>query len=124
MSDANFVSAQPLSQFLRMAVMAGVESAVQIHIDRGNDLNARDASGMTPLMLSAARNKPAICRLLLSAGADHSLRDPAGKSALEIAVKSGSNAVATILGAVNVLSPSPSSSPVALVPEPGPVFEP
>ena len=67
MNELNVTSAKPLNQLLRMAVMAGVESAVLIHIDRGDDLNARDASGMTPLMLSAARNKSAICKLLLNA---------------------------------------------------------
>ena len=75
MNEWNVTSAKPLNQLLRMAVMAGVESAVLIHIDRGDDLNARDAGGMTPLMLAAARNKPAICKLLLSAGADHRLLD-------------------------------------------------
>lgn len=83
-----------------MAVMAGVESAVQIHIDRGDDLNARDASGMTPLMLSAVRNRPAICKLLLSAGADHDLLDPIGRTALQIAIVAGSEATAAILDAV------------------------
>lgn len=100
MNEPNVAGARPLSQFLRMAVMAGVESAVQIHIDRGDDLNARDASGMTPLMLSAARDKPAICKLLLSAGADHSLLDRSGKTALHIAIDAGSHATAAILDAV------------------------
>ena len=59
-----------LSRFFRMAVVAGVESAVRIHIERGDDLNARDSGGQTPLMLAAARNKPHICKLLLDAGAD------------------------------------------------------
>lgn len=81
--------APPLSRFLRMAVVAGVESAVRIHIDRGDDLNARDDKGQTPLMLSAARNKAAICKLLLDAGADADLLDPEGRSALSIAHAAG-----------------------------------
>lgn len=90
--------------------MAGVESAVQIHIERGDDLNARDASGMTPLMLAAARNKPAICKLLLSAGADHGLLDPSGRTALEIAIATGSDATAAVLGAIRApISALPSS---------------
>ena len=88
-----------------MAVVAGVESAVQIHIDRGDDLNARDVSGMTPLMLAASRNKASVCRLLLGAGADPDLLDPSGKTALEIAVATGSDAAAAILRAVNVPIP-------------------
>lgn len=120
MSEANVADARPLSQLLRMAVIAGVESAVQVHINRGDNLNARDASGMTPLMLSAARNKPAICRLLLSAGADHGLLDPSGKTALEIAIAAGSNDTAAILGAVAAPPPRPpapvrESGPVAVI---------
>ena len=99
MSEASIDDARPLSQFLRMAVMAGVESAVRIHIERGDDLNSRDASGMTPLMLSAARNKPTICKLLLEAGADYKMLDPSGKNALEIAIAAGSEATAAILKA-------------------------
>lgn len=116
MSEANVAGTKPLSQFLRMAVMAGVESAVQIHIDRGDDLNARDASGMTPLMLAAARNKPAICMLLLSAGADHGLLDPSGRTALQIAIAAGADATAAILDAVRAppLSVPPSDVAVAL----------
>ena len=81
--------APPLSRFLRMAVVAGVESAVRIHIDRGDDLNARDDKGQTPLMLAAARNKASICKKLLDAGADADLLDPVGRSALTIAHAAG-----------------------------------
>ena len=87
--DMAVQGAVPLSRFLRMAVVAGVESAVRIHIDRGDDLNARDDKGQTPLMLSAARNKAAICKLLLAAGADADLLDPLGRNALGIAQASG-----------------------------------
>ena len=97
----------PMNQFLRMAVVAGIERAVQIHIDRGDDLNARDANGMTPLMLSAARNKPAICRLLLIAGADRGLLDPSGKTAHEIAVTTGASEAAAILSAIQVATHTP-----------------
>ena len=110
--------------------MAGVESAVQIHIERGDDLNARDARGMTPLMLSAARDKPAICKLLLSAGADHRLLAPSGKTAFEIAVAAGSEATAAILKEVPAPLPSFSRSGIALdsgadsAVEPSPPLEP
>lgn len=144
MSETKVVGAHPLSQFLKMAVIAGVESAVQIHIDRGDDLNARDASGMTPLMLSGARNRPAVCRLLLRAGADHGLVDHLGRTALEIAVATGSNDVAAILGAIDSLIAHPPAfdpeaasdaeraarpylpEPIAqsATPEPGPVAPP
>jgi RNA polymerase primary sigma factor len=87
----------PLSHFLRMAVVAGVESAVQIHIDRGDDLNARDDKGQTPLMLSAARNKAAICKLLIEAGADTDLLDPSARNALNIARAAGARDAAAVI---------------------------
>lgn len=124
MNEANVAGAKALSQFLRMAVMAGVENAVQVHIDRGDDLNARDSSGMTPLMLSAARNKPVICRLLLSAGADHCLLDPLGRTALEIAIACGSEATAAILEEVRAPTPSLPPSEIAIDPGPQPAAEP
>jgi len=80
-------------------VVAGVESAVQIHIDRGDDLNARDDKGQTPLMLSAARNKAAICKLLLAAGADAGLLDPSGLDALGIAHAAGALDAASVIEA-------------------------
>ena len=58
-------SMPPLNQFFKIAVMAGVESAVQLHIDRGDDINARDSNGVTLLMLSAAKNKAAICHIVI-----------------------------------------------------------
>lgn len=92
--------APPLSRFLRMAVVAGVDSAVRIHIDRGDDLNARDDKGQTPLMLSAARNKASICKLLLDAGADADLLDPVGRNALNIALTAGATEAASVIEAV------------------------
>lgn len=94
MTNAAPQDSHPLSQFLRMAVVTGVESAVQVHINRGDDLNARDAKGQTPLMLSAARNKAAICKLLLVSGADADLLDPSGRNALGIALAAGANEAA------------------------------
>ena len=127
MSGANVAGSRPLSQFLRMAVIAGVESAVQIHIDRGDDLNARDGNGMTPLMLSAARNKPAICKLLLDAGVDHGLLDPSGQTAHAIAIASGAREAAAVLGAISARAsfpsePAPHPSPIGN--GPGPATEP
>ena len=97
MSDTSVTGARPLSLLLKMAVMAGVESAVQIHVQRGDDLNARDSNGLTPLMLSANRNRPTICKLLLDAGADDSLFDPSGKTALAIALAAGAHEAAVVL---------------------------
>ena len=72
-----------------MAVLRGVEKSVRLHLDRGDDMNARDEQGMTPLMLSASRNNVNICRLLLNAGAKSNLLDFEGNDALALAIKAG-----------------------------------
>jgi len=82
---------------LRIAAMNGVESAVRIHVDRGDDINARDVNGLTPLMLAAARNKSGVCRVLLDSGANADLRSPAGLDALEIARAEGSHEAALVI---------------------------
>jgi len=97
--------ARPLSQILRLAVVTGISRAVQVHIDRGDDLNARDSKGQTPLMLAAARNKAAICKLLLGAGADVSLQDPAGKTAHDIAIAASAHDAASVIAASQIQLP-------------------
>jgi RNA polymerase primary sigma factor len=90
MSVAQSVLAErPLNRLLKLAVMAGVENSVRVHVSRGDDLDARDPMGKTPLMLAALRDRAAICVLLLEAGADPSLRDGDGADALAIARASG-----------------------------------
>jgi RNA polymerase primary sigma factor len=89
--------APALNRFFKMAVVTGVEGSVRLHIDRGDDLNARDDKGLTPLMLAAHRNKARICRLLLDAGADRQSLDPLGRNAHAIAVASGSSDAAAVL---------------------------
>lgn len=89
----------PLNPLLKMAVLAGVETAVRIHIKRGDDLNARDDKGLTPLMIASAKNKGAICNLLLSSGVEPTLTDPSGRTALDIARSVGA------LQAISALEP-------------------
>lgn len=74
-----------LNPLLRMATIAGVEVAVKLHIARGDDLNARDGGGATPLMLASARKKKGIVQLLLAAGAKPELLDSEGRNALQYA---------------------------------------
>lgn len=106
--------APSLSRFLKMAVVTGVERAVRIHIDRGDNLNARDEKGQTPLMLAAARDKAAICRLLLAAGADAGLRDPSGRDALQIASAASALDAASVIAAACNPQPTDWSSSVEL----------
>jgi RNA polymerase primary sigma factor len=97
MTETTTDNNRPLNRFFKMAVLAGVESAVQIHIDRGDDLNARDAKGLTPLMLSAARNNASICKLLIAAGADLNVLDGSGNDALRIAKGEGALEAVSVL---------------------------
>ncbi|KHL69184.1 RNA polymerase sigma factor [Pseudomonas flexibilis] len=86
-----------LNPLLRMATIAGVEVAVKHHISRGDDLDARDGKGVTPLMLAAGRKKVGIVRLLLAAGANPALSDPEGRDALAYAEKVGCEECAVLL---------------------------
>ncbi|MBF5005690.1 sigma-70 family RNA polymerase sigma factor [Diaphorobacter caeni] len=70
-----------LNPFFRMAIVAGVVDAVKLHIARGDNVNASDNFGLTPLMLAARADKPSICALLLAAGADPTLVDRSGRTA-------------------------------------------
>ncbi len=112
----NTAKSKSLSHFLRMAVVAGVESAVQVHIDRGDDLDARDSHGLTPLMLSAARNRPTICKMLLDAGADASLLAPSGETALAIALAAGAIEAAELLNTACGEAEAPSPEVPEFVP--------
>ncbi|WP_171045881.1 sigma-70 family RNA polymerase sigma factor [Pseudomonas edaphica] len=76
-----------MNPLFRMAIIAGVEVAVKLHIARGDDLDARDRGGATPLMLASARRKKGVVQLLLAAGAKPELFDPEGKDALAYAEK-------------------------------------
>lgn len=91
------IPAQHLNRLLRMAVVAGVEVAVRLHIRRGDNLDARDDRGFTPLMLAAAKNKVGICRLLLAAGVNLGLADPSGRDALAIARAAGASESAALI---------------------------
>nr|WP_314577694.1 sigma-70 family RNA polymerase sigma factor [uncultured Pseudomonas sp.] len=76
---------EPLNKLLKIAVQAGVVESVAFHIDRGDDLNGRDQNGYTPLMLAASKNRVTICEMLISAGADISLQDSAGRDVIALA---------------------------------------
>ena len=79
-----------LNKFFRIAIITGVENSVRLHIERGDDINARDINGLTPLMIAALKNKAEICELLLSAGADPFLVDSTGRDAEYISKTSNS----------------------------------
>ena len=86
-----------LNRLLKIAAANGVDAAVKIHIAKGDDLNARDEAGNTPLMIAARKNKASTCRLLLENGADPSLKDLNGNDAFKIASEVGAIDTAKII---------------------------
>ncbi len=113
---------RPVNRLLRTAVTAGVESAVRVHIARGDDLEWRDERGFTPLMIAASRNKAAICRMLIEAGVNQGATDHFGRDARAIAAAFGSkealaviesSATAAPLTIEEMLAPAPEAAPIA-----------
>jgi RNA polymerase primary sigma factor len=82
-------SSSSLNPALRLAAMHGVASAIRLHVERNDPLNARDVSSQTALMISARRNHLEACAVLLEAGADPDLRDEKGLTALNLAAQAG-----------------------------------
>jgi RNA polymerase primary sigma factor len=97
----------PINRLFLTAILAGVEAAVRLHIERGDDLDARDSNGMTPLMLAAAKNRVGICSLLLSAGADRTATDPLGRDAVAIARAAGASDVVALLDGGEIADEEP-----------------
>ncbi len=82
-----------------------VEIAQEL-IDKGADVNAKSASGVTPLMIAAGHNNAPMIGLLLSKGAQPDAKNNLGKTALDIA-REASNKVA--MSALELLAGSPAS---------------
>lgn len=66
-------------------------------IKRGADVNAQSKSGITALMIAAARNVAPMIGLLMQGGAKPDLRSAQGKTAAEIADQNGAEAAAKAL---------------------------
>ena len=97
-----------LNPLLRMAAIAGVDVAIKLHIARGDDLDAKDNRGATPLMLASIRRKKSTVQLLLAAGANPELVDLEGLGAINYAEKGGcGECVALLRDAISTFSQSP-----------------
>ncbi|MBO9481016.1 sigma-70 family RNA polymerase sigma factor [Salinisphaera sp. G21_0] len=75
------------SRLLKLAVLTGVEKAVQVQLKSKASVNVQDSDGTTPLILAVQKGHFKICRLLLENGADPELPDYSGKKALDYAVE-------------------------------------
>ena len=74
---------------LHAAAKAGEAARLQQLLDRGADVNARDANNDTPLMIAATYNEAGCLRLLLDRGASVDLRNSSGATALVTAALNG-----------------------------------
>lgn len=78
-----------MNALFKLAVVAGIKSAVAFHVKRGHDVNAADKKGVMPLGLAASLGHGEICDLLIESGADPHLVDGNGKSASDYASVAG-----------------------------------
>ena len=90
-------TARSIGRLFQIAVSAGIEAAVKLHIVRGDDLECCDENGLTPLLIAASRNRAAICSLLMNAGANVLAVDFAGRDALTIARECGASAAVEVI---------------------------
>jgi len=82
-------AAATVDQQLLDAAENGYPALVQTLLEKGGDVNARDQSGATPLMIAADQGNLDIVRLLLEKGADVNAKDGQDSSALIEASKRG-----------------------------------
>lgn len=71
---------------LRAAAEGGHTSTVALLLDRGADIDARDADDDTPLRTALNRDRLAVARLLATRGADIEAAHDSGESALDRAI--------------------------------------
>jgi ankyrin repeat protein len=75
-------AAAPIAPDLVRAIRDGDAQAIRALLDRGADVNARDAEGNTPLILASFYASPRCVALLLEGGADANAANAAGVTAL------------------------------------------
>lgn len=78
-----------LNPLFKLAAISGVEAAIRLHIQRGDDLDAQDNLGATPLILAANGGRTRAVQILLDAGANPALMDQQGMDALACAERIG-----------------------------------
>lgn len=79
------------------AAYKGDIAAVQSHVSKGNDVNAKNRDGQTALIIASWRGQGAIARLLVDKGADVNAKDGKGHTALMLASERGYLELARLL---------------------------
>ncbi len=93
--------------------------AVVALLDHGADPNATGSRGLTPLMMAAAVDETVeATKLLLGRGADVTLRDEAGRTALDWALMRGETPIARVLRQAGAVPLAPPPAAPASVVEP------
>jgi ankyrin repeat protein len=82
-------AAQRAGQVLLQATEAGDVLQMEVLLDQGAQVNARNAHGWTPLHVAAAGGDPAVIALLLQHGADVHARSHIGTTPLDNATTRG-----------------------------------
>jgi RNA polymerase primary sigma factor len=94
-----------LSPLFRLALKSGAVEAIALHIHRGEPLDGRDSSGLTPLMISAIHDHRESCTRLIALGADPSLLSAGGRTAIELARDHGHLTLAALLAPAAPIDP-------------------
>jgi uncharacterized protein len=82
---------------LARAANAGNTSTVQFLVARGVSVDGRDANGWTPLMAAARQGHEAAAACLLALGADKTIADDTGKTALDWARAGNHDGIVALL---------------------------
>ncbi len=97
-SDANSTPDRAsLTKELLEAVHEGTVEIVKMLIERGADINGKNAGGVTPLMLATMRGDKELVSLLIDKGADVNAKSSSNWTALFIAASHGYTEIAKML---------------------------
>ena len=79
------------------ATQDGEVNTVRALLDGGADINRRNETGLTPLILAAMKNHKELVQLLVDRGADANARNSKGETALTLAARDGHPEIAQTL---------------------------
>jgi quinoprotein dehydrogenase-associated probable ABC transporter substrate-binding protein len=99
-------SQRPIEQ-REMALVEGVGplELARLLVTRGAHVNATSTTGMTPLMIAAVHNNPAMIGVLSQLGANSAAKEAGGRTARDLAVMNGNEAAVEILDVLAATGP-------------------